>query len=138
MMNKIRAKYLLAEDGFSLIEIMIALTIFAIGLLALAQMQTHSIIYNSDAQRYTEATIYAQGKMDEILAKEYGAVTGGTETIADTPYTIETTIVEKNDFEDPLDPSSDVTVKEISVEVTWSSRGKDNSYTLNANIAQKD
>jgi len=52
------------EDGFSLIEVLVALTIFAIGLLALASMQMTAINGNAISQRLTTETSVAEGVME--------------------------------------------------------------------------
>jgi type IV pilus assembly protein PilV len=57
------------ENGFSLIESVIALTIFSIGLLAVASMQLAAIRGNVSAQSLTAATALAEGIMEEILAR---------------------------------------------------------------------
>lgn len=53
-----------SEDGFTLIEVLIALSIFAIGLLALANMQILALRGNSTSQRVTTATALAEGAME--------------------------------------------------------------------------
>jgi len=52
--------------GFTLIEILVALTIFAIALLALAGMQFTAIRANSSANRLTQETAMAHGIMEQI------------------------------------------------------------------------
>ena len=52
--------------GFTLVELLIALTIFAIGLLALAGMQLTAIQANSSSDRLSLETAAAQGIMEEI------------------------------------------------------------------------
>lgn len=56
------------ESGFTLIEVLIALTIFAVGLLALASMQIMSIRGNSTSQRITCSTAAAEGVMEWLLS----------------------------------------------------------------------
>lgn len=55
------------EAGFSLIEIMIAMTILAIGLLATAGMQITALQSNAGAQKMTTINAVAAGVMEEIL-----------------------------------------------------------------------
>lgn len=52
------------ESGFTLVEVLIALTIFAIGLLALASMQVTALRGNSNAQVITGGTALAEGTME--------------------------------------------------------------------------
>ncbi len=59
------------ESGFSLIEILIALTIFSFGLLAVASMQVSSITGNGRAKRVTESTAYAMSQMETLMATPY-------------------------------------------------------------------
>lgn len=63
-------KIIKSEAGFSIIELMIALTIFAIGLLATASMQITAIKGNAGAQKRTTINAAAAGVMEEILTWE--------------------------------------------------------------------
>lgn len=59
------------KNGFTLIEVMIAILILAIGVLAVAKMQISAIKGNSDANGFTEATGFAQNKMEELVNLAY-------------------------------------------------------------------
>lgn len=59
------------EEGFTLIEVLIALTIFAVGLLAVAAMQTTSIRVNSSAGKMTTRITFAQDQMEKFLNMPY-------------------------------------------------------------------
>lgn len=62
-----------ADAGFTLIEVLIALSIFSIGLLSIAGMQGTAIRANSRANTLSVATSIAQGVMEEILARDSDA-----------------------------------------------------------------
>jgi len=54
------------KNGFSLIEAMIALVLFAVGMLAVGAMQIDSIKGNSFSQGLTQATVLSQQKLEEL------------------------------------------------------------------------
>jgi len=60
-----------AQKGFSLIELMMGISIFAIGLLALAQLQVASMHGNAFSISTTDALAIAQGKAEELRGKTY-------------------------------------------------------------------
>ncbi len=53
-------------NGFSLIEVLIALVILAVGLLAFERMQIGSIRGNAFSQKVTQATVLAQDKLEGL------------------------------------------------------------------------
>jgi general secretion pathway protein I len=54
--------------GFTLLEVMIAVAILAIGLVAVFQMQSQSISMASEARFRTTASLLAQSKMTDVEA----------------------------------------------------------------------
>lgn len=56
------------SSGFTLLEVMIALSIIAIALVALMGLAQRSITVNDQVQQITRATLLAQSKMAEIEA----------------------------------------------------------------------
>jgi len=60
-----------ASGGFSLIEVLIALAIFAIGILAIAGLQIKSINLNSAARMQSEATTAAVDCMERLMSLPY-------------------------------------------------------------------
>ncbi len=58
------------DKGFSLVELLIAISLLAIGLLAAASMQTTAINKNSYADINTTATMVAQQVMDDLMSVE--------------------------------------------------------------------
>ena len=59
------------DEGYSILEVLIAISIFAVGMLAVAAMQTSAINVNSTAGQISERATWAQDKMEELLAKPY-------------------------------------------------------------------
>lgn len=65
-MDKNRRQF---DKGFTLLELLIAIVILAIGLLAVASMQANAIRSNSLAERVTVITAVSQGAMEDLLAR---------------------------------------------------------------------
>jgi type IV pilus assembly protein PilV len=61
------------DEGFTLIEVLIAISIFSIGLLAVATMQITSIKVNSTAGQITDRITLAQDKLEELMALPYSS-----------------------------------------------------------------
>ncbi len=102
------------ETGFTLVEVMLALSILTIGLLAIAAMHVSSIDGNSSSRRLTEAMNYTQDKLEELQALSYSntLLKSGDRTEANPPdgYTIAWNVSDDNPVED---------AKLITVTTTW-------------------
>ena len=61
--------------GFTLIEIMVAVTLLSIGLLGMAGLTVGVMRSNSLSSEVTTATTLAQDRMEEIKRMDYGDVT---------------------------------------------------------------
>ena len=62
------------ENGFSLLEVLIALVILAIGLLAVAQMQITAIKGNAFGSGMTSASSLAANTLERLMALPYNDV----------------------------------------------------------------
>jgi type IV pilus modification protein PilV len=110
-----------SKEGFTLIEVMIALVILSVGLLALATMQIVSIRANAFSTEMTYASMLAQSEFEEFRNMAYDDITptGGTpdskvipasETSKGIPYTVQWTVKDDN-------PTTDM--KTIELNVLW-------------------
>lgn len=70
--------------GFSLIEVLIALVVLAIGLLGLATLQMTSLQFNSDAYLRSQATVMAYDIADRMRSNMTGVVAGNYTVAAET------------------------------------------------------
>ncbi len=100
------------REGFSLIEVMIALTFLGIGLLAIAQLIPLGMAGISEARVRTIAVQSAQQRMDELKVSSFSspALTAGTYTETAGRYTMNWTVTD----DDPV-PGS----KRIDMTATW-------------------
>ena len=60
-----------SENAFTLVELMIAIVVLSIGLLAAASMQITAVQMNSSANALTETVNIAQCRLEEVMALEY-------------------------------------------------------------------
>ena len=58
--------------GYSLIEVMIAIAVFAIGFLAIASLQIAASKTNRAGSEYTQATTIATDRMERLMSLPYG------------------------------------------------------------------
>jgi prepilin-type N-terminal cleavage/methylation domain-containing protein len=54
------------QSGFSMVEVLVAILLLTVGLLALATMQTQAVASNNYGNKLTEATFLAQDKLEEL------------------------------------------------------------------------
>ena len=59
------------EGGFTLLEVIVAISILTVGLLAVASMQTAAIRGNDAAYRITEGVTWAQDRLEYLMALPY-------------------------------------------------------------------
>jgi len=76
------------ERGFTLLEIIIAISILTIGLLAVATMQITAIRGNNFAYIRTEGSTLAQDKMEELIALPFDDL-DGSGTTETGPYKVD-------------------------------------------------
>ena len=65
-------------QGFTLIEVLVAMVIFSIASLGTASVLTNTMRANMMAHHRSFATAFAQDKIEEVRASGTGACTGGT------------------------------------------------------------
>lgn len=108
------------ENGFTLLEVIVAVAILTFGLLAVASMQVRAITGNDLASRISEASGWGQQKVEELLGLSYTDAdldpTGNPHTEQNPPagYTITWNVTDNNPVNN---------VKLIVVTVTWQDKG---------------
>ncbi len=124
------------EDGFTLIEIILAIIIISIGVLGLVSAISFTTGKSINAEVVSTAQVLAQERIEELIAKKrdagYGASPdldiGTTTTALPSPFTGYTRIVEvclvdanlQNPDCDPGLPNNDVGFKRVTVNINYS------------------
>jgi prepilin-type N-terminal cleavage/methylation domain-containing protein len=88
-----RPRSITGKAGFTILEVMVAISILAVGLMAVFTAQSRSITGNTNANRQTEAMTLAQDKMEELLALFYDDVNTDGSPVSDPGgYTVSWTV----------------------------------------------
>ena len=93
----------IGEKGFTLLEVIVAISILTFGLLAVASMQMTAIRGNYNASNITEATTVAQDRLENLMGLLYSdqLLAPGTDKSDPAPpspsgYTITYDVLDKN------------------------------------------
>ncbi len=108
----------LGRKGFTLIEVLVGLVILAIGILAVATMQITSIRSGYSSNHLTQATLFAQDKLEYLRNVSYSSSDLGSGehnegTISGTSFLRRYTVVE----------DTGNSMKAITVTLQWTDRG---------------
>jgi general secretion pathway protein I len=122
--------------GFTLLEVMVALAILAIGLVTVLELFAGSLRLVTKASRHSQAAIYAQNEMDRLFSQT--TLTDGEES-GDLPdgYYWRARVQEIYPEEDRTrlqpqrqNPTDFLHLKEIEVNVGWQENGQEQTFTL--------
>ncbi len=109
------------NSGFTLIEVMIAIAIIAIGIFGVMSLVITVMKGNTLSKRVTTATTIAQEKLEDFKMMDYDNAVDDSGT--DTAYNID--YYWEADVQDDT-PATDT--KTITVDVYWSSGGTDTTH----------
>jgi type IV pilus assembly protein PilV len=118
------------EEGFTLIEIMIALVVMSIGLTALAAVQISAIRGNAFSKRMTSAVSIVDEKLEQIKSMPYVDIVSESSiqvTQSNMNFTMQVTVTDNS----PL-PNS----KKVEVVVTWSEGSKSHSVPFTTIVSR--
>jgi len=109
-----------SSDGFTLIEVLVAMVILSVGLLGTAALITGIIKSNQVSNRITTATVLAQDKMEEIRGLGYSGMPT-SDTTTTEPYNSITnySLYKRVTFTEVVNPAAGM--KTVTVTVYWNS-----------------
>lgn len=117
------------QEGFTLIEILIAITIFAIGMLAVGSMQVSGIQGNATAKGLTGASLWAADRIEKLMPLDYedamldpAGNPHGPVSVDGGRYAIEWQVTQDL----PV-----VNIKAIKITVSWQDRNRNKSLDYN-------
>jgi type IV pilus assembly protein PilV len=128
MKSKYHSNTVTIEKGFTIIEIMIVIGIFSIGILAVASMQVSAFQGNRSATLRTIAITLASEQMENLVSQNYGTIAGSTNPNTVDNFDISWVVTNST--------SPSPTTKTIVVTVTWTDRGETRNVNLNHIIAK--
>jgi prepilin-type N-terminal cleavage/methylation domain-containing protein len=117
------------ENGFTLIEVIIAMVIFLVVILGIFAAFTYAVAFNSGNSKRSHALSVLQRKVEEMRSAKFtptstdSTLTGGTKpaetfTAADNfTYTVQIT-VDDDPFTDGVQTNAAKTIKEVTIVVT--------------------
>ena len=119
----IKSKLIKGQGGFTLLEVIVALSILTFGLLAVGSMQISAIQGNAFGGRLTEGTTLAQDKLETLIALPYDSVQSSAAPEQNGNYSISWIVTQG----DPL-PNT----KRVEVTVSWNDKGTMRSTLLSS------
>lgn len=130
------------DSGFTLLETLVAMTLFSIGILGLAQVQFAASRSAMSSRHASTAALLASDRLEECLAtpsfagitaanfpdEDYGDVAGG-----DSRYE---QFARNVTVQDSLDVAGRVALKTLTVRVTWETARGERDVELSSCVAR--
>jgi type IV pilus modification protein PilV len=116
-------KVSLRSKGFSLVEVLIALLILAISLLALAGLMVTTTRNSSFGGHMTEASTFAQDRLEQLRVSPWAGVATGNDTIQGSTgiaYTRNWTVT----------PNADGNQRWVSITLNWTDPTKNSNHSI--------
>ncbi len=151
------------RDGFTLLEVMVALAILGVAIAEIIGFQARGVLLNNRARRLTEATMLARNKMVEHQLKlEQDMLRGAfpepgeEEGEFDRPYEMYKYKIELKKVEIPAPPAPEgeqnqlmgmmgtvtkqisAAVRELKLTVSWDEQGKEKKISVATHLVKMD
>ncbi len=130
-MKKIQARRS-AEGGFTLIEVLIGVSIFAIGILAVARMQYFAVRNTTVGNVTSQATMLAHQKMEEVKTLSFDDLTNEVENNLDAEGNPGGIFNRTTTITTPAAPLGD-NIRQVQVQVQWNAfHGGNRTIAINS------
>jgi prepilin-type N-terminal cleavage/methylation domain-containing protein len=108
------------KTGFTLVEVMMAITIFSIGFLAVSTLVIATTRNNTTGNIMTQATMLARARLEQLkMAPDPTGLTDGGDTVGIFTRTWQIT-----------NPTGSAVARQLEVTVSWNRRGKNRRVVL--------
>lgn len=107
------------ESGFTLLEVIISLTLLAIGMLALGALQAASVRGNGYAMNNTEGTALIEQKIEEYQSMPWGSLPSGDTTVVENNVGQGGRFTRTSVFQDNTPITN---TKTVTVSVAWADK----------------
>ena len=135
------------KNGFSLIEILIAIAVAAVVLPAVIILISFGSFTSGQGETYTKAYAIAQKEMEYIYGQKAGWVWDASSPVNNTSVATEDIFTKTVKIEGVLrcsldgnkicsTGSNDDTTRKVTVEVSWNERGKNQDVTIESYVAK--
>ena len=119
---------MLTEKGVTLIELIVALTLFTVGSTTLMHMLSISMFADTDLEQSIIAMNLANERMEEIKNTAFASISSGTETGASIGFDV---------FDNRVVTvaSTATDLKDVEVEMRWTQKGGQKTVAVQTYIA---
>ena len=119
------------SQGFTLLEVLMAIVILSVGLLGMASLTVGIINGNVFSKNLSTATTLAQDKMEELRAQNYSDVVGETKASLASPFAnYKRQVV--------VDTTTLTDMKIVTVTVYWTQRGGERNVQQKTILSQTE
>lgn len=124
------------SSGFSLLEVLLGITVFMIGMLGVTALNISSLKSNTFSGNLSEAVIIAGDKLEDILAMNYDDLVDGTDADGNGP----TEDTDDDGIDDQLANGSNFGLDDIGSDADYSEEGigRNNMYDVYWNVAEEE
>ena len=104
------------QQGFTLIEVMMAMVILGIGIMSIVALQTRDTMYNNSSRRQTQAYTWALDRVERLRALPYTDtdLTTSSHSESQSPYTVQWVVSDNT--------AKVADTKKVEVTVLWNGK----------------